>query len=456
MSRKMAKRLGVPREFSVYLKKEKPVVVPELPPRYVEPLFGGVAVSRKVFFGMADAYYTSMPVDGEGYDYQKILLDALDKMFRSPAKAVIIAIFRQDPVLLADLSAKSLYMDIYEPKGDTLSRRPLALLLHGGAFIIGDRAAKTISEVATALAEKGYVVASIDYRLGFNPGSKSSLERAAYRAVQDARAALRFLSAHADQYRIDMNHVFVAGSSAGAITALNTAFMSEEERPASTFFNFWRMQKDLGRLDESTNEFTGDWRIRAVANLWGAVHDTTLIDPWERIPVISFHGDKDDIVPIGYNFPFTTMDTTWTGHVVSKLYGSRPVSERLQSLGIHHRLVTFRGLGHEPQTEPLMYDEVMDTIMNGITGFFADAFFNWPAISGPDTLRATDPVASYSVPYMFGHQYYWKVNGGKIVGRNLEGNRIEAVWIGENPEAEVIMVNPVGAAKTFHLLSYLE
>lgn len=95
--------------------------------------------------------------------------------------------------------------------------------MHGGAFIMGDKRAPLISKFANDLAKKGYVVASIDYRPGFNPGSKSSLERSAYRAVQDSRAALRYLSHFQVIYRINPDYCFIGGSSAGAITALNTA-----------------------------------------------------------------------------------------------------------------------------------------------------------------------------------------------------------------------------------------
>ncbi len=112
-----------------------------------------------------------------------------------------------------------------------------------------------LSELAENFARKGYVVAAINYRMGFNPASKSSLERSAYRAVQDARAALRFLSYNAENYRIDPDCIFLAGTSAGAITALNSAFMKEDERPESTRGNLWQFQKDLGGLDESTNNF---------------------------------------------------------------------------------------------------------------------------------------------------------------------------------------------------------
>ena len=169
---------------------------------------------------------------------------------------------------------------------------------------MGDKATPTTQALAESFALKGYVVAAVNYRLGFNPASKSSLERSAYRAVQDARAALRFLSYNSSYFGIDPDYVLLGGSSAGAITALNTAFMEESERPESSYRNLWRAQLDLGGLDESTNEIQGRYRIRAVVNLWGAVNDTSIIDPYEDIPVLSIHGDSDRIVPYELWLPF--------------------------------------------------------------------------------------------------------------------------------------------------------
>jgi acetyl esterase/lipase len=82
-------------------------------------------------------------------------------------------------------------------------------------------------------AERGYVVASINYRLGFFPLAPS-VDRAGYRALQDAHAAVCYLIANADEFGIDTSNIFAAGTSAGAITALNLAFMEEKNRPEST------------------------------------------------------------------------------------------------------------------------------------------------------------------------------------------------------------------------------
>src|SRR4051812_16386227 len=60
----------------------------------------------------------------------------------------------------------SLQMDIYQPTGDTSSARPLIILAHGGSFISGTKSDDpTIDSLCKRFAERGYVTASIDYRL---------------------------------------------------------------------------------------------------------------------------------------------------------------------------------------------------------------------------------------------------------------------------------------------------
>ena len=121
---------------------------------------------------------------------------------------------------LAFLQKEDLNMDLYYPNEPTPLARPLLVLIHGGAFYNGDKQSVGFPEMGQHFAQRGFVVASINYRLGFRPTGKS-IDRAGYRAVQDAHAALRFLISRADEFQIDTNNIFVAGTSAGAITALN-------------------------------------------------------------------------------------------------------------------------------------------------------------------------------------------------------------------------------------------
>ena len=93
-------------------------------------------------------------------------------------------------------------MDIYEPQGDTLQARPLILFFHSGAFFSGNNELDDMVDLSIASAKRGYVAASINYRLGLNVLSTYSGERAVYRGVQDASAAIRYFREHHELYNI--------------------------------------------------------------------------------------------------------------------------------------------------------------------------------------------------------------------------------------------------------------
>jgi len=59
-------------------------------------------------------------------------------------------------------------MDIYQPTGDTHTKRPLLIYIHGGAFYAGDKGTPDCVDFCTHFAQKGYVAVSVNYRLA-NP-----------------------------------------------------------------------------------------------------------------------------------------------------------------------------------------------------------------------------------------------------------------------------------------------
>jgi dienelactone hydrolase len=124
-----------------------------------------------------------------------------------------------------DYGVHNLRMDIYQPQGDTARNRAAIVWVHGGHFRIGTRA--QLAYYATAFAIKGYVTASIDYRLlrAFDPVAKLGPSQAV--AQSDAQAAVRYLRAHASQLGIDPERIAVAGWSAGSITAFAVGYKYE-------------------------------------------------------------------------------------------------------------------------------------------------------------------------------------------------------------------------------------
>ncbi|MCW5908958.1 MAG: PKD domain-containing protein [Chitinophagales bacterium] len=312
---------------------------------------------------------------------------------------------------------QDLFLDFYEPTGDTLSKRPLIIFQFGGGFAIGWRSEPVIPDFCRFFARHGYAVASIDYRLGFNIDSQSTV-RAMYRAMQDERAAIRFLSANATQYRIDTNFIFLTGTSAGCFSALGNCFMSEADRPASTY-GYTLEPNDLGCMDCSGNTLFGQRipKIKAIINQWGAILDTNLIDLADNIPIISFHGDQDLLVPYEYGFPFQLP-------VFPPVYGSKPIHERLTNLGILNELRPLVGYGHEPE---LLNAHLNDTIRNYSRDFLFQLLKpNTSAISGPSVI-CKGKQATYSVSPTAGSKYCWQLSGsGTIIQNN--SHSITVLW----------------------------
>ncbi len=95
-------------------------------------------------------------------------------------------------------------LDLYLPAG--AGPHPLIISIHGGAFRFGDKADGQVEPMLAGL-ERGFAVASINYRL--------SGEARFPAQIQDVKAAIRFLRAHAAEYGVDPHRFAVWGGSAG-------------------------------------------------------------------------------------------------------------------------------------------------------------------------------------------------------------------------------------------------
>jgi acetyl esterase/lipase len=98
----------------------------------------------------------------------------------------------------------SMQMDIYLPSGQQ-GPAPAIVYVHGGSWISGDK--WEIGTAGTELNSRGYVVASINYRLA--PVYRWPAQ------IQDTKCAVRYLRANAARYNIDPNRIGAWGSSAG-------------------------------------------------------------------------------------------------------------------------------------------------------------------------------------------------------------------------------------------------
>lgn len=129
----------------------------------------------------------------------------------------------------AERDTLNLYLDFYTPENVNDSTICLVYVF-GGGFIMGNRDGDWEKAYFKQLVEAGFQVASIDYRLGLK-GAKNlgifntePLEKAVYMATEDAISALDFLLKHAKELKINKDYIVMTGSSAGAITSMQTDY----------------------------------------------------------------------------------------------------------------------------------------------------------------------------------------------------------------------------------------
>lgn len=216
---------------------------------------------------------------------------------------------------------KKLHLKIVQPADDLpYKKRPLIIGLHGSGFMNTCFFEACYLKYSKGVLTKyftpqGFVTVSVEYRLNspfdFNPPNikDDKLKEAHFKAVRDVREAMKFISENADKWGIDKDNVFLIGTSAGAITALHTAFLDDDEIP-----------KDLL---EKYGEIVEREKIKGVISISGAIYDLSYLNGNAKTPLMIVHGKKDFIVPVDKGFYLKMKHLT-------PVYGGRAVFEQAQ------------------------------------------------------------------------------------------------------------------------------
>ena len=233
-------------------------------------------------------------------------------------------------------ATQTLLMDVYEPVNGPAGPRPVIILAHGGGFVFGSRANQDVTELCRRFARLGYVTASIDYRLNNFSFTSPPDANALVRAMHDMRAAVRFFrqdAATANVYKAAPDYLFVGGSSAGAFTALNTAFLDRETELLALG------STEAGGVEGQSGNSGYASTTRAAINLCGALGLPTFIEAGNA-PFVSLHGNRDAIVPYAVGTsPFNPAST---------IYGSGALKVQATAVGVPNPLYPFQGAGHVP------------------------------------------------------------------------------------------------------------
>ena len=242
---------------------------------------------------------------------------------------------------------EDLYMDVYEPENDIAKKRPLIIFVHGGGWVA--RGKDDGKEFCTLFAKKGYVAASINYRLGIeNPINEKTRGEAVYRGVQDIKAAIRYARANATVFKIDTGQIFIGGYSAGAVNAVHAAYWNENEVPQNIDKQKWGSLEGSG----GTTNFSSD--VQAVYSVAGFIADLSCIQNGEP-PMISVHSKTDNLIPYDRGLDVSGI----------YVYGATSIIQKATSVNVPVTLYTYDDISHGAYLE----GEKITTTTNAINDF---------------------------------------------------------------------------------------
>lgn len=232
-----------------------------------------------------------------------------------------------------------LLLDVYMP---TIAAQdtgfPCFVYVFGGGFIGGRRDEPMMVKAFEKIAERGYVVVAIDYRLGLK-GVKSmgismvnTLEYAIRLAVEDLYSATSYLCKNASRFHINTKEIIISGGSAGAITALQA--------------DYW-----LHNQHETAKVLPANFRYAAVISYAGAIlsrNGKVKYADGNPAPTLFYHGTEDRLV--NYNqIAFANIG----------FFGSNKLVDRFEKYGYPYKIRRMKNFGHEVAAIlPFTLDEI--------------------------------------------------------------------------------------------------
>ncbi|MFO7957716.1 MAG: alpha/beta hydrolase [Candidatus Brocadiia bacterium] len=220
-------------------------------------------------------------------------------------------------------------LDLYRP-GTLFVSAPAVIVIHGGGFHGGDKADEREAGIARALAEKGYVCASINYALSTRENCWSAWPQ----NLRDCRSAVRYLRANADLYGVDPDSIGVIGASAGGYLALMLAHTAPRDglhEPGP--------EADLSADVQAVVDMYGPTLFNGANSPVGSVPDEVdpeTLSPLSYLasdgpPTLILHGTEDEVVPPEH---------------------SRQLADAARAAGLEHNLVFVDGAPHSFSLQP--------------------------------------------------------------------------------------------------------
>lgn len=244
----------------------------------------------------------------------------------------------------ATKDGENLDLDIYTPIPDGETHRALIIYIHGGGFSGGSRNNDEAVNFCQKLAGYGFLAVSVSYRLtlkgkpaGFGCDCPAVDKLNVFQmAVEDIQDAVFWLIERHEDFGFNPQQIILAGSSAGAETAMNTAY-----QPPVCF-----------GLESGPVSFAG------VISFAGAIPDLDKIYDESAVPSLFFHGTCDELVPYSTS-PHRYCDESKPGYLI--LHGSHAIARKFDELKKPYWLHTTCGGTHNMAGYPMQhyFDEII-------------------------------------------------------------------------------------------------
>lgn len=244
----------------------------------------------------------------------------------------------------------TLSLDRYQAAVAQGTLHPCLIFVFGGGFSTGTRDNATYLPFFNYLASQGIEVVSIDYRLGMKEGVKgnnpagaaSQLITSVNMAVEDLCRATGYVLQHAAEWGVDTAQVITCGSSAGAVTVLQT-------------LNALCNGQEVAALLPAGFHYAG------VISFAGAIFSTKGGPQWAQkpSPILLYHGESDS------NVPYDKLELGNYG-----VYGSRSIAAQLKEMEVPYTFYSVKNEDHSLATSPMNdnREEIMAFIRHTVQG----------------------------------------------------------------------------------------
>jgi len=209
------------------------------------------------------------------------------------------------------------------------------VMVHGGGFTDGDKAWSEVPQFAMQFATRGFLAVSVNYRLTGEYWSWTS-QQAVLDAVEDVRAAIRYVRSVATEYNVDTDRILLSGESAGAVTSLYIGYANIAQYEGSSG------NPGFSSAVRATLPISGELEMQAYCDS---------CDPKPTACKIDFPGtdNTDDVKGPSASFaqpPLLMLHGT--ADCTVPYVNGKKVYDRAQTKGLSSGLITMEGAAHVP------------------------------------------------------------------------------------------------------------